>query len=165
MSRTKIPPAITKEEVAEQLIKDVGALRYVVEDAATRQILATGLTKRQTIDFTWLHDGRDYEIKPRLGILHDDNGMATEITHQLSDAFGIEWDVYFKSGPDQPWRKSRITAYGANERIAILDLVDQGFARQAWSDAFYVRQIGLSDIRAMSMQLDPVMAKRMAVGA
>lgn len=164
MLLTKIPPAITKEEISEHIVNDVGNRRYVVEDAATHQILASDLTRRQTMEFTWLHDGRGYEIKPRMGVLHDDLGVATEIKHQLSEAFGMEWDVYFKDGPDQPWRRSRITAYGPNERDALLDLIDQAFARRAWSDAFFVRQVGITDPRSLCAHFPPATIQHMAVG-
>lgn len=165
MLRTKISPASTKEEICEEFIQDVGCRRYVIEDAETQQILATDLTRRQAMEFTWLHGGRDYEIRARMGVVHDDHGIPTQIKHQLFNEFGLEWDVYFKDGPGQQWRKSRITAYGETERLALLDLVDQAFSRQAWSEAFYVRLIGLSDKRDIANKLGPALAKRIAVGA
>lgn len=161
MTLTKIPTAITKEDRDDALLCAATCPKYVIEDSATREILAQGLTKRQTIEFAWLSDGRDYAVKPRLCALYDDHGQDTGLTTQLVDIFGAEWDVYFKNGLDLPWRKSRITAYGETERAAMLDLIDAGFEREAWSDAFYVHQIGTTDTRKFLAER----LQRTAVGA
>jgi hypothetical protein len=95
--------------------------------------------------------GRDYRIERRMGAALDDIGRDTGTTYQLGDLFGPEWDVYFKGGATQDWRKSRLTAFGTNEREAILNLIDDGFRRAAWDDYFYVRLQGVTDLREMGV--------------
>lgn len=165
MKLTKIPTAITDDDRTEHFVYGISRETYTVEDSATHELLAAGLTKRETIEFTWLSNGRDYEIKPRMCTLHDDQGKDTGLTIQLFDVFGTEWDVYFKDGHDLPWRKSRITAYGETERAALIDLIDEGFRREAWSDAYYVHQIGITDMRAFYAEFVPPKTKRALAGA
>lgn len=166
MTTTKIPPALTKEERDDDAIEFWGCCsRLVVKDAASEKILKTGLTKRQTMEFVWLYDGREYEIKPRLGTLCDESGCNSGIKYQFVDIFGPEWDVYFKNGHDQSWRKSNITAYGETERDAILWLLDEGFKRQAWPSAFCIQEMGYNELSKQYKQLEPEAAKRIAVGS
>ncbi|QNA88712.1 hypothetical protein G4G28_09805 [Massilia sp. Dwa41.01b] len=137
---------------------------YVVEEAGTRKVLAHNLNKRQLMEFVWTHDGRDYYVRPRMGAVVDDMGRDTGAAYQLADMFGREWNVYFKNGADHPWRKSRITAYGANEREAVLNLLEEGFRRAGWPDSFHVRLQGTTDIRDLGFDMTPSAERRAAAG-
>lgn len=147
MFHTRIPPASSQEDRIDDFLAITERDRFVLEEAATRQVLADGINKRQLMELVWALHGRDYRIERRMGTALDDIGRDTGSSYQLGDLFGPEWDVYFKNGETQPWRKSRLTAFGINEREATLNLLDEGFRRAAWDDYFYVRLQGVTDLR------------------
>jgi len=147
MIHTRIPPASTQDDRIDDFLAKTERDLFILEEAATRRVLFDGLNKRQLMEVVWTLQGRDYRIERRMGTALDDIGRDTGATYQLGDLFGPEWDVYFKNGAEQPWRKSRITTFGANEREAILNLLDDGFRRAAWDDYFYVRLRGVTDLR------------------
>jgi|GEM_PF-2951671 len=147
MVHTRIPPASSQEDRIDDFLAATERDLYVLEEAATRKVLFDGLTKRQLMEVVWTLHGRDYRIERRMGTAHDDIGRDTGAAYQLGDLFGAEWDVYFKNGAAHPWRKSRLTAFGTNEREAVLNLLDDGFKRAAWDDYFYVRLHGVTDLR------------------
>jgi hypothetical protein len=149
MVHTRIPPASSQEDRIDDFLAITERDLFVVEEAATRRILFDGVNKRQLMELVWTLHGRDYRVERRMGTALDDVGRDTGTTYQLGDLFGPEWDVYFKNGAVEPWRKSRITAFGMNEREAILNLLDDGFRRAAWDDYFYVRLHGYTDLREM----------------
>jgi hypothetical protein len=151
MVHTRIPPASSREEHIDDFLATTERELFVVEEAATRRVLADGVNKRQLMEVVWMLHGRDYRIERRIGAVLDDIGRDTGTTYQLGDLFGPEWDVYFKNGATQPWRQSRLTAFGSNEREAILNLLDDGFRRAAWDDYFYVRLQGVTDLREMGI--------------
>lgn len=149
MIHTRIPPASTQDDRIDDFLAKTERDLFILEEAATRRVLFNGLNKRQLMEVVWTLQGRDYRIERRMGTALDDIGRDTGATYQLGDLFGLEWDVYFKNGAEHPWRKSRLTAFGANEREAILNLLDDGFRRAAWDDYFYVRLQGMTDLRGM----------------
>jgi len=151
MVHTRIPPASNREDRIDDFLAITERHLYVVEEAATRRVLFDGVNKRQLMELVWTLHGRDYRVERRMGTALDDIGRDTGATYQLGDLFGPEWDVYFKNGATQPWRKSRLTAFGMNEREAILNLIDDGFRRGAWGDYFYVRLQGITDLREMGV--------------
>jgi hypothetical protein len=157
MTPSKLPPPQTLDDQHEEFIFGQNGGRYIVEDIETKEILATGLTRRQTVEFTWLHAGRDYRIEPRTGTVHGDTGI-----NQVVDLFGAEWDVYFKDGSDRAWRKSTITAFGPTERAAMIDLLEAGFQRKAWSKAFNVLEVSAIDqcwLDAYIARIPPIRGK------
>lgn len=147
MAHTRIPPASSQEDRIDDFLAATERDLYVLEEAATRKVLIHSLNKRQLMEVVWTLHGRDYRIERRMGTALDDIGRSTGTAYQLADLFGPEWDVYFKNGATQTWRKSRLTAFGLNEREAILNLLDDGFRRAAWDDYFYVRLQGVTDLR------------------
>lgn len=151
MVHTRIPPASSQQDRVDDFLAVTERDLFVVEEAATRRVLLDGVNKRQLMEVVWTSHGRDYRIDRRMGAVLDDIGRETGITYQLGDLFGPEWDVYFKNGENQPWRKSRLTAFGMNEREAILNLIDDGFRRAAWDDYFYVRKQGDTDMREVGV--------------
>ncbi len=151
MVHTRIPPASSQQDRVDDFLAVTERDLFVVEEAATRRVLLHSVNKRQLMEVVWTFDGRDYRIERRMGAVLDDIGRETGITYQLGDLFGPEWDVYFKNGESQPWRKSRLTAFGMNEREAILNLIDDGFRRAAWDDYFYVRKQGYTDTREVGV--------------
>ena len=164
MAHTRVPPATSQQDRMDDCMAFTEGGKYVLEEAGTRKVLASGLNKRQLMEVVWTHDGRDYCIKPRMGTVVDDIERKTGASYQLADMFGPEWDVYFKNVATQPWRKSRITAYGASEREAVLNLLDEGFRRTGWTDYFYVRLQGTMDMRGFGFNLTPSAERRAAVG-
>ncbi|MGX9221047.1 hypothetical protein ACWV27_22000 [Massilia varians] len=147
MVHTRIPPASSQDDRIDDFLAATERDLYVLEEAATRKVLIGGLNKRQLMEVVWTLHGRDYRVERRMGTALDDIGRSTGAVYQLADLFGPEWDVYFKNGATQPWRKSRLTAFGVNEREAIFNLLDEGFRRAAWDDYFYVRLQGVTDLR------------------
>jgi hypothetical protein len=143
MIHSRIPPAADRQDRIDDFVR-VDRNRYIVEEAGTNRILAYGLNKWDLMEFVWTYGGRDYRIDPRMGAVVEDAGRDTGTTYQLADLFGLEWDVYFKNDDAQPWRKSRMTAYGARERDAVLNFLKQGFRLDAWADYFYVRDQGVT---------------------
>jgi hypothetical protein len=162
MAHTRVPPAASEKDRIDDFLAITERDQYVVEEASTRRVLADGLTKRQLMELLWTHDGRDYCVKPRMGPVFDVIGRDTGATYQLADMFGPEWDVYFKNSAAQPWRLSRITAYGASEREAVLNLLDEGFRRAGWTDYFYVRLHGVTDLRDWGLDIPPSGERRAA---
>lgn len=150
MPHTRIPPPRHRQDQIDDFVYQDSRL-YFVEEAKTRRILSGTLSQRALMEFLWTHDGRDYRIEPRMGTALDDIGRDTGVSYQVADLFGREWDVYFKNDASQPWRKSRITAYGQSEREAVIDLLNEGFRREAWSPYFYVRQWGVTDLRDLGL--------------
>jgi hypothetical protein len=153
MAMSKLPPPADREDFIEDFATDQAGGRYIIEQLENNEVIASGLTRRETVEFTWLYAGRDYRIEPRMGTLHDESGCNTGIRLQAIDVFGAEWDVYFKDGSDRPWRKSKITAYGPTERAAIIDLLEAGFKRKVWTARFYVRDIRCTDLRWLDAHL------------
>lgn len=151
MVHTRIPPASSQQDRVDDFLAVTERDLFVVEEAATRRVLFDGVNKRQLMEVVWTFNGRDYRIERRMGGVLDDIGRETGITYQLGDLFGPEWDVYFKNGESQAWRKSRLTAFGMNEREAILNLIDDGFRHAAWDDYFYVRKQGYMDMREVGV--------------
>jgi hypothetical protein len=151
MVHTRIPPAASHQDHVEDFLAKTERELFIVEEASTRRVLIHSVNKRQLMEVVWTLHGRDYRIERRMGAALDDAGRKTGTTYQLGDLFGPEWDVYFKGGPTQAWRKSRLTAFGTNEREAILNLIDDGFRRAAWDDYFYVRLQGVTDLREIDI--------------
>ena len=151
MSQSRIPPATTEQDRIDDFLARTESDLYVIEEAATRKVLFEPVTKRQVMEIVWTLHGRDFRVEKRMGAVLDDVGRDTGSTYQLADLFGPEWDVYFKNGAANPWRKSRLTAFGLNEREAILNLLDEGFRCAAWDDYFYVRLHGVTDLREMGL--------------
>ena len=114
MIHTRIPPASTQDDRIDDFLAKTERDLFILEEAATRRVLFNGLNKRQLMEIVWTLQGRDYRIERRVATAFDDIGRDTGVTYQLGDLFGLEWDVYFKNGAEQPWRKSRLTAFGAN---------------------------------------------------
>ena len=164
MTHTRVPPAASENDRIDDFLAETERDKFIVEEASTRKVLASGLNKRQLMEMMWTYDGRDYFIRPRMGAVLDDVGRDTGGTYHLADMFGPEWDVYFKNGSVEPWRESRITAYGESEREAVLNLLDEGFRRAGWTDYFYVRLHGLTDLRDWAISSTPDAEKRSAVG-
>ena len=151
MVHTRIPPASSQDDRIDDFLAITERDLFIVEEAATRRVLVNGVNKRQLMEVVWTLYGRDYRIEPRMGTVVDDIGRDTGVSYQLGDLFGPEWDVYFKNGQTHPWRKSRLTAFGVNEREAILNLLDEGYRRAAWDDYFYVRLHGYTDLRDLGI--------------
>jgi hypothetical protein len=151
MVHSRIPPASSQQDRTDDFLAITERDLFVIEEAATKRVLLDGVNKRQLMEVVWTLHGRDYRIERRMGAALDDIGRDTGTTYQLGDLFGPEWDVYFKNGAAEPWRKSRLTAFGMNEREAILNLLDDGFRRAAWDDYFYIRLQGVTDLREMGI--------------
>jgi hypothetical protein len=165
MAHTQIPPPRDRQDRIDDFVRQ-DERRYIVEVARTGKVIGANLSRWELMEFVWTYGGRDYRIEPRIGVVLDDIGRSTGVTYQLADLFGLEWDVYFKNGGDQPWRKSRITAYGPSEREAVLNLLDDGFKKAAWDDDFYVWMWGLTDLRKLGLVSSPPSSsdKRAAIG-
>jgi hypothetical protein len=130
----------TREEMEHEFLNyDMGALHCIV-DAATGEILKWTRTEREAVEFIWKHNGADFKVAPRIAALYDEFGQKTNLTRQQSNQFGLEWDVYFKSSDTAPWILSRLSCYGASERIARADLLIEAARREVWltSDYFVV---------------------------
>jgi len=164
MTHTRVPLAASEKDRIDDFLANTERDKFIVEEACTRKVLASGLNKRQLMELVWTYDGRDYCVRPRMGIVYDDAGRATSTVYHVADMFGPEWDVWFKHGASHPWRESRITAYGASEREAVLNLLDEGFRRAGWSDYFYVRLEGLTDLRELGLDMSPSDARKAAAG-
>lgn len=169
MFATRIPKAENYDEQMDELIMENDRNRYFIEKRATGQICATGLTRRQVVEFMWMADGGDYELRPRMGTLYDALGNNTGIERQLEGLLGPEWDVYFKKPNEIAWGKSRITAYGPTKRKATIRLLDQAFWIAGWPNDTYfaisdrTTADGLAISRQTWSKLDPKTAQHWAL--
>lgn len=131
---SKIGTLTAEEERIEDCLDSVGPFaRQRVYETNSQRELANDVSWRDAVHLALTYDGRDYEIRPRMGTVCDSNGEATGTSVHVNDIFGLEWDVYFRDGEDRAWRKSRITAYGSTERRALSDLLTNVYRYSAWS--------------------------------
>jgi phage repressor protein C with HTH and peptisase S24 domain len=112
--------------------------RYLLIDGQTGETLAANMGPRELMKLVWTLGGRDYRLKPRMNPVANSANRTTGGSSPSVGAGTSEWDVHFKNGAAQPWRKSTITAFGTSEQEAILNALDEGFRRAAWTDDFTV---------------------------
>jgi hypothetical protein len=165
MHITKISAACTEREAMDDALFTSVYSHFYVQDAVSGELLINHVTQRDALEFIWLQNGGDYKVSPRMGCLYDENGNKTNLTRQLSNKFGLEWDVYFKDSTDAPWLISRMTAYGPTERRAMYDLLMEAVRREAWvsSDYYVGSNYNLNNSDEMREKLYPRRAKRDAV--
>lgn len=134
MQNTRTPPATLDDQRADW-VTDVGEVRYQIYEIATDELLAPGLKSLEVVEFMWTRGGRDYELRPRMGVVENCLESDVGTQHQLQGLFGLEWDVFFKLPAEERWEKSRMTAYGQTKRQATVRLLGQAFQVAAWPDA------------------------------